>query len=271
LVGLAAILCLLAQSPPAIPDPVALLKEVEAHQSKMDEVRENYTFRQIIRTDDVDAHGKVTKTSTRENEVFFVKGRRVARLVKKDESDLSAEERTSEDRRVSKQAEEFSKSPGPPSRRGGGGIGLIRAILAVAKVSNPRRVELNGRNTLVFDFTGNPDARARDTSESAAKKLEGTVWIDEADRQVARIQIDFYDTFRLGGGLLASVQRGTHIDLQQSPIGEGLWMQTFRDQHVEARIAMLKGIRQNEQMRNVDFRKFDVGTVQRISTLPKSP
>ena len=255
LVAVGWLLC--AEEP--VPDPAALMKEVQAHQQKMGEVRENYTFHRIVRLEELNGKGRVKKTTVREHEVFFVNGRQIGRLVKRDGNPLSEEEDKKEQDRVRKLTLEFSKKP--PSFGRGGGVNLISMILAVSEVSNPRRNEMNGRSTLVFDFKGNPKAEAHGMPSKAAKKLAGTVWIDEADRQVARLEVEFYDNFSVAGGLLASIKKGTIIKVEQSPIGEGLWMQTASQQHMNLRV-IAKSLHENVQTKNFDFKRFNVEALQ---------
>jgi hypothetical protein len=248
----------------AVPHLPALLDEVRAHQRKTEQLRENYTFHHIETVDDLDAHGKVETTTTEESEVFFVNGHRIARLVKRNGKELTEAERKNEDRRVNKRVEEeMKKNPGPRQNAGSGTGSRTSQILAMAKISSPRRLTFHDRDTVVFDFTGDPAAHAHGMEENAAKKMSGTIWIDWADRQVARLEVRFDDNFRIGGGLLASVQKGTAFEMEQSPLGEGLWMQTSNEQHVGARL-VVKNYRKNIHSRNVDFRKFDVGTLQQI-------
>jgi len=244
---------------PPVPDPSALMKEVQAHQRKMDEVRENYTFHRIRRVEELDGKGTVRKTMSTESEVFFVNGRQIARLVKRDETPLSEEEDKKEQDRVRKLTIEYSKKP--PSFGRGGRVNLINMILSVSEVSNPRRTEMNGRSTLVFDFKGDPKAEAHGMEEKGARKVEGTLWIDEADRQVARLEVEFYDNFRIAGGLLASIQKGTIMKIEVSPIGEGLWMTTANDEHMNARV-IVKGVHENSQTTNFDFKRFNAEAVQ---------
>ena len=244
----------------SIPDLATLLQEVEAHQHKMDEVRENYTFHRIRRTEDLDKNGAILKTTTLERQVFFVNGRQIGRLMKKDGVELNAAEEKSEQARVRILVERFTKLQ--PATRPGGQVGLIGQILKVAKISNPRRISLNGRDTLVFDFAGDPRASADGMEQSAEKKSAGTIWIDQADRQVARLEVRLDDNFRVGG-VLASFQKGTSLKMEQSPIGNGLWMQTTGEQHVEARL-VVKRLRRNVHVKDTDFKRFDVDTFQNI-------
>lgn len=242
-----------------LPDAAALLKDARERQQKMDVIRDNYTFHQIATTDDLNDRGAVTKTASEEREVFFVNGRRVGRLVKRNGVPLSETEEKKEQKRVRKLVEQHMKQ-GPPSHRGGG---IITPILAVAKISNPRRLSVNGRPALVYDFTGDPAAHGRDMEQNAVKKTAGTMWFDEADHQVARLEVRFYDNFRVGGGLIASVQKGTAMEMEQSPIGDGLWLLSAREEHLGVRVAF-RSFRQNTHVKNFDFKKFNVGMRQEI-------
>ena len=46
---------------------------------------------------------------------------------------------------------------------------------------NERRVMFRERAAIVFDFVGRKDAKTHGLAEDASKKLQGTIWIDEAD------------------------------------------------------------------------------------------
>ncbi len=243
----------------AIPDIETLLREAQANQHKMDDIRENYTFHRITVTEDIDDQGVVLKKTSTEREVFFVNGRQIGRLVSRNGVALKEAEEKTEQARVTNVVKMAMKS-GPGPRRGRGNIGMISTILPMAKISNPRRIEFHGRSTLAFDFTGDPHAKANSTNESVARKMAGSIWFDEADHQVARMEVHLYDNFRLGGGLLASVQKGSTIEVEQSPIGDGLWMQTSSEQHVAARI-VVKNVRENVHIKNVDFKKFNVDAI----------
>ena len=246
------------------PDAGALLKEVLAHQRKTDAIRENYTFHEIVHTDMLDGSGKVKETKSEESEVFFVSGHRIMRLVKRNGVDLNPHEQQREQERVMNEIAGHRKSlPYTERERGGGQARIITRILAVSTTSNPRHVMFRDRPTLVFDFAGDPKAKAAGMEQSAAKKLAGTVWIDEADKQVARLEVHFFDNFRIGG-FLASVQKGSSMNVDQAPLGDGLWMQVGSEDHLAARI-VVKNLRENVHIQDFDFRKFDVGMAEKIA------
>ena len=253
----------------SLPDPETLLRDIRANQTKMDAIRENYTFRRIRIEEDLDDKGKVVKTTTMEREVFFVHGRQIGRLVKKDGIPLNASEEKSEQARVKKIVETAMKDTAP--RRGRGQISFVSQILPLMIVSNPRRITFRGRPTLAYDFTGDPDAKVKDKAENAAKKMAGTIWFDEAEHQVARIEVHFYDKFRMGG-FLASVQKGTSFEMEHSPIGDGLWMQNANDQHFDVRI-VVKNFRPEcpVNIKDSDFQEIQRRSPVKITRQAKRP
>jgi hypothetical protein len=256
-----------AQAP--MPEPATLVKEIEAHQRRMDEIRENYTFHEVTLTDELQPNGEVRKIDSEERDVFFVNGYRIARVVKKNGNDLSEGDRKSEDDRIRRLIEKDTKAPaGHYYNRRGENIG-VGQILPLMKISNPRRLLLNGRSTLAFDFVGNPHAKAHGVAENAARKITGTVWIDETDREVARLEARFDDNFRIGAGFLVSIQKGTSLIFEQSRLEQELWMPAVSEIHLAARELLIKGVRQNIHVKDSDFRRFDIGVLQQIAPPPQ--
>jgi hypothetical protein len=160
-----------------IPEPATLVKEIEAHQRRMDELRENYTFREITLTDELGPDGAVKSTGSEERDIFYVNGYRIGRLVRKDGKELTEGERRNEQERVARLIEKDTKEPPGHSFNRRGENASVGQILPMMKISNPRRLSLNGRTTLAFDFVGDPHTKAHGLAENAARRIAGTVWI----------------------------------------------------------------------------------------------
>ncbi|HUA98161.1 MAG TPA: hypothetical protein VMA34_07540 [Terracidiphilus sp.] len=243
-----------------VPDVRQLMLEVEAHQKALDKVRENYTFTSFDTTEDVDKAGRVTKTQTEEDDNFFVNGHWIARTVAKDGKPLSGHALDEEDARVKKLVEKAEKTPpGQPLR--GPAISVSR-LLDLMDVRNPRRVEFRGRPTIVFDFAGRRDVRTHGLAEDMSKKLEGTLWVDEADLQVAQLEVRFDENFHVAGGLVATIEKGTQMRFEQAPQAGGLWLPTGGEGTITARLLLVKGIRQRVTERDFGFKQFHVEAEQ---------
>jgi hypothetical protein len=258
----------LAQQPPAppIPDIRQLMHEVQQHQKEVEKERENDTYSSLITTQDIDGNGHVTKTETEEDENFFVNGHLIARMVKKNGQPLSSHEEQRETERVTKLVEKAQNTPqGQPIE--GPSVSISR-LLEIMDVRNPRRENYRGRPAIVFDFIGRKDAKTHGLVEDASKKLQGTLWIDEADRQVAHLEVSFNDNFHVAGGIFATVQKGSNFHFDQAPVGGGVWLPTGGEGSVQARLLLLKNLRQRYTERDYDFKRFSVETQESKDAKP---
>jgi hypothetical protein len=261
---LSALTLLRAQAQPAalqaLPDPRQLMRDVVAHQKQLDKVRENYTYTSTQTVQDVDASGKVTKTETTESDCFFVNGHAIERAVKKNGQPLSAHDDQKETERVTRLVQKAEKTPRDQPLEGQA-ISISR-VLEIMDVSAPRRETFRNRPTIVFDFNGRKDAKAHGLAEEASKKLKGTIWIDEADREVAHLEVTFYDNFHVAGGLVANIQKGSSFRFDQAPVDGALWLPTGGDANIQARVLLLKNMRQRFSERDADYKRFSVETQQ---------
>lgn len=244
----------------ALPDARKLLDEVRAHQKQVEKLRESYTYSSAQMVQDVDAKGNVTKTESSENEDFFVNGHVIERTVKKNGKPLNDHDAQKETGRVTKLVEKAEKTPSDQPLEGPS-ISISK-VLSIMDVSTPRREAFHGRPTIVFDFVGRKDVKAHGLAEEASKKLKGTIWIDEADREVAHLEVSFDDNFHVGGGLVANVQKGSNFRFDQAPVDGGLWLPTGGEGMVTARVLLVKNMRQHFTERVYDYKRFKVDTEQ---------
>jgi cellobiose-specific phosphotransferase system component IIA len=235
------------------------LRDVEARQKQLDKVRENYTFRSVQTTRQLDSRGNTKKVETEEHEVFFVNGHQVEKLVRKDGKDLTPDQARKEQDRVNKEVLKISQ-PGykDPQKDE---ITVAR-LLQIVAFSRPRRVQLNGRDTIAFDFAGDEHAKTHSRDEDALKKVSGTIWIDEADHEVSRMSATLDENYHVGFGLLASVAKGSNVVFDQALIHNEAWLPTAIALHLQARAFLVAGIRAEIDVRFDQYRKFQTDAVQ---------
>jgi hypothetical protein len=243
-----------------VPDIRQLMTDVMDHQKQLEKVRENYTYSTSMTTQDLDSSGKVTKTETEETEVFYVNTHRIERTVKKNGKPLSDHDEQKETERITKQVEKAQKVPPGQSLEGHDENISVTQLLNIMQVSNPRRENFRGRSTIIFDFAGRHDAKTHGLAEDASKKIAGTIWIDERDRQVARMEAHFTDNFHVAGGLLANVQKGSSFYFDQAQVNGEIWFPTGAEGQIVARVLLLKGVREHIVERDYGYKKFSVET-----------
>lgn len=241
-----------------IPEIRTLMVEVMDHQKELEKVRENYTFHSTRVTQEIDGSGQVKKTESEDSEVFYIHTHRIERTVKKDGKPLNDHDQQKEQERINKLVEKAQKVPPGEPLEGPNEHISITHLLEIMQVSNPRRENFRGRSTIIFDFAGRHDAKTHGMAEDASKKIAGTLWVDERDRQVARMEAHFTDNFHVGAGLLANVQKGSSFYFDQAQVNGEIWFPTAAEGHIEARVLLLKGIRQHIIEHDSDYEKFSV-------------
>ncbi len=243
-----------------IPEIRQLIHEVTEHQKQLEKLRETYTYSSMRTVQDMDAAGQVKKTETQELEAFFVNGHVIERLVKKDGKALSDHDQQKETERVTKLVEKAERIP-PDQPLEGQGISVSR-VLEIMEVRNSRRENYRGRPAIVFDFVGRKDAKTHGLAEDISKKLQGTMWVDEADRQVAHMEVTFNDNFKLAGGILASIEKGSSFHFDQALVNGEIWLPTGGEGNVQARLLMVRSYREHFAERDYDYKRFRVETQQ---------
>jgi hypothetical protein len=237
-----------------------LMQQVQEHQKQLDKIRENYTYTSEQVVQDIDANQQVKKTESSEYDDFFVNGHVIERKIKSNGQPLNAHDEQKESERVTKLVEKAQKTPRDQPLEGPT-ISVSR-LLDIMDVRNERRELYRGDPTIVFDFVGRKDAKTHGMAEDASKKLEGTVWINEDDRQVAHMEARFNDNFRMIGGILATVQKGSSFRFEQAKVNGEIWLPTGAEGIVQARLLLFKNLRQHFRERDYDYQRFKVETQQ---------
>ena len=97
------------------------------------------------------------------------------------------------------------------------------------------------------------------------QKLAGSVWVDEKAHDVVRLEAYFTGDAKIGGGLLANVQKGTGFVFEQEFVNNEVWLPTYAEAHVGARVLLVKGFHVTDITRYSDYKKYHVGATSVIS------
>jgi hypothetical protein len=258
-----------------LPDLKALFNEIDQNQKAIDKLKENYAGTRLEEESEYDKTGKISKRELRESTFFYLHGHEVSTLVKKDGKPLSEEEQRKETERVQKTIEsmqkqetkkeakeEKAKEEGKEKKNDDDVT--IETFLRACQFVNPRRERFRGQDVLVFDFEPNPEFKPHKLEEKVVHQLAGVIWIDEKAHDVARLEAYFVGDFRFGGGLIANLQKGTSFVFEQAYINNEVWLPTYEEAHIGARVLLVKSIQVNEVTRYTDYKKFNVESIATI-------
>jgi hypothetical protein len=263
-----------------LPDLKALFKEVDDNQKALDKIKENYAGTRNEEETEYDKTGRVTKQERKEYSFFYLNGDEISTLTKKDGKALSDDEQRKENEKTQKEIQEIQKREDKKQAKeekekeegkeakDDDDVG-IEVFLRAAQFVNPRRERFRGQDVLVFDFEPNPEFKPHKMAEKVVHELAGVIWVDEKAHDVARLEAYFVGDFKVGGGMLANLQKGTSFTFEQAYLNDEVWLPTYEEAHIGVRVLLVKGFKVNAVTRYSDYKKFNVESVAAIGK-PKS-
>jgi hypothetical protein len=206
-----------------LPDPGQLKQRAIANMKKSEEALERYSC--IVRSqyEELNGDGGVKKRETRRLERFFVNGMKIDHLLARDGKDLSRGDARKEQERVDKEVKKYS-DPKEVSKRQDRAEKQFDMFLRAQRFTNGRRETRNGRNTVIYDLTGDAGFHPKSLEERFAQAVTGRLWMDEEAGTPVELRIETEKDVKIGGGLLANLHKGFALHLTQQRQPEGAWL-----------------------------------------------
>lgn len=273
-------------------DIPALLRELAKNQDEDDKRINDYTFTQKVTERELNDRGELKKETVKVYEVYPVADYGwVRKLVSESGAPLPPERAAKEEKRVGEELEKaVREAPKMKEKReraraetrkkqqakgggdadGGAGDDVeISTFLRAAEFVSPRRERLGGHDVIVFDFRPRAGFRPSTQAESIVSKLSGVVWVDPAERQVVRLEARLVDSFKVGGGLLASLKSGSAFVFEQTQLPDGVWLPRFAQINMSARVLLFAGVSVNQTEEYSDYKRFSARSGEEKLDAPK--
>lgn len=254
----------------SLPELEPLMKAITANQDKIEEMRERYTCKLVEVERKHDGDGRIKETETRAYEVTPVGEQFVERLMSVNGKVLSASEREKEDKRVEKEIEEIvkrqEKKQQKKQRARARGENeeedkdevTIKDFLKISEITSVRREAFRGHEVIAFDFEPRKGFKPKSRAEDIVSKLAGTIWVDEVAQQVARLEARLTDSYKIGGGMLASIGASTAFSFEQEKIGDEIWLPSFMEANISARVLLLAKFNRSVERRYTEYKKYQI-------------
>jgi hypothetical protein len=110
-------------------------------------------------------------------------------------------------------------------QRSGSGRGLNDIVQTLQFAIN-RRDMLDGRPAIVVTFKARPGANPSTRQGRLAKAFAGSIWVDEAAKEVKKVDAVAVDDMSVGFGVVARVNEGAKVSATREPVGRDMWLPT---------------------------------------------
>ncbi len=245
-----------------LPDIAHLLRDLQKNQKAAEEIVKQYTCRLSEEEEKLGSNGEVSSHSVKDYDIFYAGEDEIRHLLAKDGKALEGDEKKKEDQRFSKEFDaakkkqaELANDPKKQQKEDERDQAQISDFLSAENFTNPRREIFRGQEVIVFDFGPNPAYKPKNMMENLVQKLVGVIWVDEQARDVVRLEARFSDNFKIAGGLLASLSKGSNFVFEQTLVNNEVWLPSYDEVHAAARLVFLK-VKANQIDRYSDYKKF---------------
>jgi hypothetical protein len=278
-----AALCLLALAPLTaqerpLPDHDAFLTQAKARLASDDVRQSGYMYVERRTEEKLDAAGRVLHTSQKVFEVYpGIPGEdRYRRLIEEDGRPTPPEKLASEDRARQKVAETYVKTLSTPAGRRTDAerqekvrredAAAIDDLFRVYVIQFVGRESVDGRETIVATLTPRAGVTPQTADGKMMRHFAARAWIDEADYELVRVEVEALDDLSIGWGLFARVHKGARATYQRRKVDDDKWLPAQVTWSGSGRLLLFKHLRERGRADYSGYRKFTVGTSTTYST-----
>jgi hypothetical protein len=229
----------LAQGSSALPEPRTFLQEARRNLARSQQLAHHYAYKERRADFHVNPFGRMGKGDTRVTQVYPSANPQLTyrRVVEINGKRVPAEDIARQDAEYRERAEQVMRrlaredSDDRRERERDEALARQRAEMMVADVVNTLHFEVlrrdvrDGAATIAIGFAARPDARPVTREGRIARAFKGTVWIDEAAREVVHVEAVAVEDVSFGG-FIAKLYKGTEAVLERREIDRGVWMPT---------------------------------------------
>jgi hypothetical protein len=293
------------QLPPAqidlAPQDIAeLIHAVAQSEHAMQSHRMEYTWTMKLTEREVNKRGEVTKETINVFEVYPVKGEFVRKLISENGVPVSPAKADEQLKRAVNKLEKAEQAdqkrgdsktpPPPPDPSGIPSFGFTSGfsfrenfstgkfyfnaarVLRAGEFSAPRREQLHGREVIALDFRPRTDFVPADELQKPYARLAGRIWLDLADKTVARLEAWPVEPLTVAG-LTPALARPAEPDIvyEETRLPDGMWLESLVRINTTSHKPIYNGVDVNVTKEMSDFKRFQTTTDDAQVAAPKPP
>ncbi len=226
-------------------------------------LQRNYTYIERPVENKLDGKGKTKSTEVKTYEVLEIYGDQVERLIEKNDKPLSQRDAAKEEEKIQKIIDKRNNESEGERRK--------REEREEKDRENSRKFEneiadaynfklvgtelVGGREAWAIDGEPRPGFVPHIKEGKFLSKFHGRVWIDKADLQLAKMNVECLDTISFGL-FLARFHKGSRLMLEQTRVNDEVWLPAHVTAKIDVRLALVKGFNVDLDQTFRDYKKF---------------
>jgi hypothetical protein len=240
-----------------------LFRVVAQKDIENDKRQRDYTYIERQVENRVDGKGNIKSTEVKTYEVLDIYGEQVERLIEKNDKPVSQKDAAKEEEKIQKIIDKRKNESEGERRKGEEREEKEREndrkfVTEVADAYSFRLAGtewVRGRETWVID--GEPRSGFVPHMKNAKylSSFHGRVWVDKADLQLAKMDVECLNTISFGL-FLARFHEGSRFMLEQTRVNDEVWLPAHVAAKVDVRLGLVKEFDVNLEQTFRDYKKF---------------
>jgi len=217
------------------------------------EARDHYTYMERNEDRRLDSLGHVKSANVDVTRMILVNGARFEQLIEHNGQLPSAKEQRKRDEDLEKLKHETPDEQTARLRKDEENRSFLRDVLEAFDFQLIGEDIADGRPAYVLQATPHPGYRAHGKFGKMFSKVEGKLWVDKQDFGWIKVDGEVTQSFSMGL-FVARVERGSHMILEQTNVGDGVWVPKRIEMRASARILFLKSLDIDRILTYSDYR-----------------
>jgi hypothetical protein len=217
------------------------------------QARDHYIYRERVEDRRLDSLGQVKSENVDVTRVILVNGARFEQLMEHNGQPPSATEQRKSDEDLDKLMHKTSADQTARLRTDQENRSFLRDVLEAFDFHLIEEEIVGGRSAYVFQATPHPGYHAHGKNGKMFSKVEGKLWVDREDFGWIKVEGQVTQSFSMGL-FVARVQRGSHIILEQTCVGDAVWVPKRLEVRASATILFLKSLDLDRILTYSDYR-----------------
>jgi hypothetical protein len=221
-------------------------------------MRDHYTYTERDEDRRLNSLGQVKSESVDVTRMMLVNGARFEQLLEHNGQLPSAREQKRSDDDLEKLKHETPDEKTARLRKDEENRAFLRDVLEAFDFRLLGEEIVGGRSAYVVHATPHPGYRAHGKYAKMFSRVEGKLWVDKQDFGWIKVDGQVTQSFSLGL-ILARVERGSHIIMEQTCVGEAVWVPKRIEIRATARILFVKSLDIQRTLTYTDYRLASEG------------
>lgn len=241
----------------------ALFRVVAEKDIENEKRLRNYTYVERQVQNSVNGKGEIKSSEVKTFEVLEIYGEQVERLTEKNDKPLSPKDAAKEDEKIQKIIDKRKNESEGARRKREEHEAKDREdgrkfVTEVADAYNFKLIGtelVGGREAWVIDGEPRPGYVPHIKEGKFLSKFHGRVWVDKADLQLAKMDVECLDTISWGL-FLARFHKGSRLMLEQTRVNDEVWLPAHVTAKIDVRLGLVKNFDVDLEQSFRDYKKF---------------